>query len=83
MFGRTEKAHAVIPKYKNGQLIPDNRADISLPLHAFQHLLTEESLGSSNDKEAHRWSVGAVTVALLVKVIEYAAITPQPSNTAK
>lgn len=57
---RLEKSHAIVPKYRGGHLIPDNKAELPLPLHAFHHLLIEESCGAGRDKEANRWSVSAI-----------------------
>lgn len=60
MAERTEKSHAIIPKYRQGQLIPDNKAELSLPLHAFHHLLVAESVTSRRDIEANYWAVRAI-----------------------
>lgn len=56
----TERAHAIIPKYRGGHLIPDNRADLSRPLHAFHHLLIEEATPAGRDKEANQWAKIAI-----------------------
>lgn len=56
----TETAHAVIPKYRGGKLSPENRAELSRPLHAFHHLLIEESLPKGRDHEANRSAVSLI-----------------------
>lgn len=59
MSNKKDRSHAVVPKYLGGQLVEDNKAELTLPLHAFHHLLIQENT-KGNDKEANRWAVGAV-----------------------
>lgn len=56
----TDTSHAVVPTYRGGKLIPDNTAELPKPLHAFQHLLIEESLPKGRDKEANRGAVSLI-----------------------
>jgi hypothetical protein len=56
----TDTSHAIIPSYRGGKLIEDNIAELPKPLHAFQHLLVEESLGKGRDKEANRGAVSLI-----------------------
>lgn len=56
----TDTTHAVIPAYRGGKLTPDNTAELPKSIHAFHHLLIEESCGAGRDKEANRWSVSAI-----------------------
>jgi len=60
-FDRKDRAHAVVPKYRAGKLVVDNEAELTLPLHAFAHLIAKESLTTRGvDQNVNRWAVGAI-----------------------
>jgi hypothetical protein len=66
---KIDRSHAIIPKYRHGRLEGENRADLTLDLHAFHHLLTAESC-TGNDKEANSWAVRAIVRRMEPQTLE-------------
>ena len=67
-----EKCHAVIPKYRQGLLIPDNLALLTRPLHAFHHFLVAADQTEGEDRKRNIGGVGMIVTRMsLEELVEF------------